>query len=61
MGVSVVNGFTGSSIWHSIYAFPPTSQEYWDAGFRDFGERFGPILDAFEEAGVRFGLEVHPT
>jgi hypothetical protein len=21
-----VNGFTGSSIWHSIYAFPPTSQ-----------------------------------
>jgi sugar phosphate isomerase/epimerase len=61
MGVSVVNGFTGSSIWHSIYAFPPTSQEYWDAGFRDFGERFGPILDAFDEAGVRFGLEVHPT
>ena len=23
---AVVNGFTGSSIWHSIYAFPPTSQ-----------------------------------
>lgn len=22
LGVSVVNGFTGSSIWHSIYAFP---------------------------------------
>src|SRR3954462_13878937 len=22
---AVVNGFTGSSIWHSIYAFPPTS------------------------------------
>src|SRR5438105_1159310 len=26
---AVVNGFTGSSIWHSIYAFPPTSQAYW--------------------------------
>src|SRR3954468_4846407 len=27
-----VNGFTGSSIWHSIYAFPPTSQAYWQKG-----------------------------
>jgi sugar phosphate isomerase/epimerase len=60
-GVDVVNGFTGSSVWHSIYAFPPTGQDYWDAGFRDFGDRFGPILDAFAAEGVRFGLEVHPT
>ena len=60
-GVDVVNGFTGSSIWHSIYAFPPTTQEYWDAGFRDFGERWTPILDRFAEKGVRFALEVHPT
>jgi len=57
----VVNGFTGSSIWHSIYAFPPTSQAYWDAGFADFGRRFGPILEAFEKQNVNFGLEVHPT
>ena len=26
---AIVNGFTGSSIWHSIYAFQPTSAEYW--------------------------------
>lgn len=58
---AVVNGFTGSSIWHSIYAFPPTSQAYWDAGFADFGKRFGPILDAFEKVNVNFALEVHPT
>jgi sugar phosphate isomerase/epimerase len=61
MGVEVVNGFTGSSVWHSIYAFPPTGQDYWDAGFRDFGDRFGPILDGFAAEGVRFALEVHPT
>ena len=60
-GVKVVNGFTGSSIWHSIYAFPPTSQAYWDKGFADFGKRFGPILEAFEQSNVNFGLEVHPT
>jgi sugar phosphate isomerase/epimerase len=58
---AVVNGFTGSSIWHSIYAFPPTSQDHWERGFRDFADRWGPILDAFERCNVNFGLEVHPT
>jgi sugar phosphate isomerase/epimerase len=57
----VVNGFTGSLIWHSIYAFPPTSQDYWEAGFADFAKRWTPILDAFEKADVYFALEVHPT
>ncbi len=58
---AVVNGFTGSSIWHSIYAFPPTSQAYWDAGFKDFAKRWKPILDQFDKVNVNFGLEVHPT
>ncbi len=58
---AIVNGFTGSSIWHSIYAFPPTSQAYWDAGYADFARRFGPILDTFDSHNVNFGLEVHPT
>src|SRR5690606_17937481 len=61
LGLDVVNGCPGSSVWHSLYAFPPTSQEYWQAGFDDFGRRFTPILDAYAELGVRFGLEVHPT
>ena len=58
---AVVNGFTGSSIWHSIYAFPPTDQDYWNKGFDDFAKRFGPILDAFDKQNVNFALEVHPT
>jgi sugar phosphate isomerase/epimerase len=58
---AVVNGFTGSSIWHSLYAFPPTFQAYWDQGFADFGARWTPILDAFDALDVNFGLEVHPT
>jgi sugar phosphate isomerase/epimerase len=61
MGVKVVNGFTGSSIWHSIYAFPPTSQAYWDQGFADFAKRWLPILEVFEQCDVNFALEVHPT
>lgn len=61
LGVATVTGFTGSSIWHAAYAFPPTSQAYWDQGFEDFGRRFAPILQAFEASGVNFALEVHPT
>jgi sugar phosphate isomerase/epimerase len=61
LGLEIVNGFTGSSIWHSLYAFPPTSQDYWQAGFDDFARRWTPILDAYAALGVRFGLEVHPA
>jgi sugar phosphate isomerase/epimerase len=60
-GVKVVNGFTGSSIWHSIYAFPPTSQDFWEKGFKDFAKRWLPILKAFDDVDVNFALEVHPT
>jgi sugar phosphate isomerase/epimerase len=61
LGVNVVTGFTGSSIWHKLYFFPPTSQEEVDEGFRDFAERWNPILDVFDEEEVRFAFEVHPT
>jgi sugar phosphate isomerase/epimerase len=61
MGVKVVNGFTGSSVWHKLYSFPPTGQPEIDAGFKDFADRWIPILDEFDKCGVRFALEVHPT
>jgi sugar phosphate isomerase/epimerase len=60
-GVTQVNGFTGSSIWHLLYSFPPNDFEHVEAGYRDFAERWGPILDVFDAEGVRYGLEVHPT
>ncbi len=60
-GVSIVNGFTGSPIWKNLYFFPPTSQDFVQRGFDDFAARWKPILDAYEENGIKFGLEVHPT
>src|SRR5688572_13290776 len=60
-GVPTVNGFTGSSIWHLLYSFPPNDFEAIEAGYRDFAERWSPIVDVFEAEGVRYGLEVHPT
>ena len=61
LGVGVVNGFTGSSIWHLLYSFPPVSSAMIDDGFNLLAERFNPILDVFGECGVKFALEVHPT
>ena len=61
LGVGVVNGFTGSSIWHLLYSFPPTPESMIEAGYELFAERFHPILDVFGECGVQFALEVHPT
>jgi sugar phosphate isomerase/epimerase len=60
-GVKVVNGFTGSSIWHLNYSFPPVPQSMIDAGFELLAKRFHPILDEFAKCGIRFALEVHPT
>jgi sugar phosphate isomerase/epimerase len=61
LGVGIVNGFTGSSIWHLNYSFPPVPAKMIDAGFELLAERWNPILDVFGQCGVKFALEVHPT
>ena len=61
LGIEIVNGFTGSSIWHMIYSFPPVSEETIEEGFKYFAEMWNPIFDEFDRCGVKFALEVHPT
>lgn len=61
LGVGVVNGFTGSSIWHLLYSFPPVMPNQIEKGYELLRERWIPILDVFQECGVKFALEVHPT
>ena len=60
-GVEVVNGFTGSGIWHLLYSFPPVPESMIERGFSQFADLWNPILDVFGECGVRFALEVHPS
>ncbi|WP_298876687.1 sugar phosphate isomerase/epimerase [uncultured Microbacterium sp.] len=61
LGVKTVTGFTGSSIWKYVAMFPPASDAMIERGYADFAARWHPILDVFEEVGVRFALEVHPS
>lgn len=60
-GVGVVNGFTGSSVWAKLYFFPPTSQSDIEVGYKDFADRWLPILEVFKQEDVKYALEVHPT
>jgi sugar phosphate isomerase/epimerase len=59
-GVTQVNGFTGSPIWHQLYSFPPNDFDAIERAYDEFAERWGPIVDVFDREGVHFGLEVHP-
>lgn len=61
VGAKVVTGFTGSKIWPYVAMYPPVSAEVIEAGYQDFADRWNPIMDAFDEAGVKFALEVHPS
>jgi sugar phosphate isomerase/epimerase len=61
LGVRTVVGFTGSKIWKTVAMFPPVPATMISDGYRDFAERWNPILDVFDEVGVRFAHEVHPS
>jgi sugar phosphate isomerase/epimerase len=60
-GVKVVNGFCGSKIWNTVAMFPPVPPSMIESGYKDFADRWNPIMDVFDEVGVKFGLEVHPS
>lgn len=61
MGAGVVTGFMGSPIWKYWYSFPQTSEKMVEDGFDEIVRLWSPIFDVFDECGVRFALEVHPT
>ncbi len=60
-GVKVVNGFVGSKIWHVLAGFPPVPPQMIEDGYKDFADRWNPILDVFDQVGVKYALEVHPS
>jgi sugar phosphate isomerase/epimerase len=61
LGVDTVIGFTGSKIWKYVAMFPPVDDAWVQAGYQDFADRWNPIIDVFDEVGVRFAHEVHPS
>ena len=39
LGAYIVNGFTGSKIWHMLAGFPPVPPETIEDGYQDFADR----------------------
>jgi sugar phosphate isomerase/epimerase len=60
LGVTVLTGFTGSSIWQFVNGYPTPDPALVAKGFADFASQWNPILDACREAGIKFALEAHP-
>jgi sugar phosphate isomerase/epimerase len=60
LGISILTGFTGSSIWSMVNGYPFPETTFIDKGLADFAARWNPILDTCQNAGIKFALEVHP-
>ena len=61
MGVKVITCFTGSPIWAWWYSYPQTTKKMIDDGYQLIYDLWTPIFDVFDEFGIKFALEVHPT
>jgi sugar phosphate isomerase/epimerase len=57
--VPVVNGFTGIENFGRYFPFPHANG--WSDMEKEFTEKFVPILDKFNEYGVKFAVEPHPN
>ena len=60
LGVAVVSGFTGSSVWGYASGYPAPRPGVIDAALKSFAAQWHPLLDAASECGVKFACEVHP-
>ncbi|MBO9640312.1 sugar phosphate isomerase/epimerase family protein [Siphonobacter aquaeclarae] len=52
--------FTGALNWPFIYPWPQRPAGLVETGFTELAKRWTPILNAFDEAGVNVGYELHP-
>jgi sugar phosphate isomerase/epimerase len=60
LGLKASVTFSGALLWPYMYSWPPRPAGLVDAGFTELANRWRPILDAYDEAGVDLCYEVHP-
>ena len=60
LGADVVNGFRGSPVWTKLWFFTPTRQEDIEVVYKDFTERWSPLLDALKKHSS-FGFKFDPS
>jgi sugar phosphate isomerase/epimerase len=60
LGLSAHATFSGALLWHTMYPWPQRPEGLVETGFRELADRWLPILNAFDEAGVDLCYEIHP-
>lgn len=60
MGLDTTVGFTGSLAFPYLYPWPQRPQGLIEEAFSELARRWTPILNAYDDAGVDIGFEIHP-
>jgi len=60
MGLTAHATFSGALAWPYLYPWPQRPAGLVEEAFAELARRWRPILDAFDEAGVDVGYELHP-
>ncbi|MEL7424362.1 MAG: sugar phosphate isomerase/epimerase [Bacteroidota bacterium] len=60
LGLDSHVSFSGALLWPFMYPWPQRPAGLVEEGFGELGKRWKPILDAYEDAGVNLGYELHP-
>lgn len=60
LGLTATVSFTGALAWPYVYPWPQRPQGLIETTFSELAKRWKPILDAYDEAGVDVGYEIHP-
>ena len=60
LGLSAHVTFSGALAWPYIYPWPQRPAGLIDTAFGELANRWRPILDAFDQAGVDLCYEIHP-
>lgn len=60
LGLNAHGTFSGALLWQTVYPWPQRPAGLVEAGFKELANRWTPILNAFDEAGVDVCYEIHP-
>ncbi len=60
LGLTTHVSFPGALAWPYVYPWPQRPEGLIDTAFDELARRWRPILDAFDDAGVDVGFEIHP-
>lgn len=60
LGLATHVSFPGALAWPYAYPWPQRPEGLIEMAFTELAKRWKPLLDAFDDAGVDVGFEIHP-